>query len=185
MRKEMVDQTDDLSVGRLLGLTVKVHLDDMKRVTIREQDYFHHNISFPHAIQEQNYGSRTSTFFSLGIAFPSKYGQFRVTGGTEVTRNKADGGLIETLNTFLTVFFLQPCSAPSGGSCIRTGCTASTTMLGPTTGRWTLQHQRTTCATSLTGSPMKGPSSTGAHPGPTSVSIQIFLFSLRQIFEVI
>jgi hypothetical protein len=32
MRKEMVDQKDGVS-----RLTVKVHMDDMKRVTIREQ----------------------------------------------------------------------------------------------------------------------------------------------------
>ena len=75
MRKEMVDQKE--GVNRLL---VKVHMDDMKRVTIREQNYFYHNIS--------------NTPFTLGIAFPSKYGQFRVTGGTEITRNKADGGTV-------------------------------------------------------------------------------------------
>ena len=40
MRKEMVDQKDGMS-----RLTVKVHMDDMKRVEIREQDYFYHNIS--------------------------------------------------------------------------------------------------------------------------------------------
>jgi len=75
MRKEMVDQKE--GVNRLL---VKVHMDDMKRVTIREQNYFYHNIS--------------NTPFTLGIAFPSKYGQFRVTGGTEITRNKADAGKV-------------------------------------------------------------------------------------------
>ena len=37
--------------------------------------------------------SLSNTPFTLGIAFPSKYGQFRVTGGTEITRNKADGVL--------------------------------------------------------------------------------------------
>merc|ERR1711962_473954 len=55
-------------------------MDDMKRVTIREQNYFYHNIS--------------NTPFTLGIAFPSKYGQFRVTGGTEITRNKADAAKV-------------------------------------------------------------------------------------------
>ena len=73
MRMKMVDQ----KVG-MNNLTVKVHMDDMKRATIREQSYFYHDIS--------------KTPFTLGIAFPSKYGQFRVTGGTEITRNKADGG---------------------------------------------------------------------------------------------
>jgi hypothetical protein len=75
MRKEMVDQKEGMN-----RLTVKVHMDDMKRVTIREQNYFYHNIS--------------NTPFTLGIAFPSKYGQFRVTGGTEITRNKADAGKV-------------------------------------------------------------------------------------------
>ena len=79
MRKEMVDQKEGMN-----RLTVKVHMDDMKRVTIREQNYFYHNIS--------------NTPFTLGIAFPSKYGQFRVTGGTEITRNKADGGWIKISN---------------------------------------------------------------------------------------
>ncbi len=36
MRKEMVDQKDGVS-----RLTVKVHMDDMKRVTIREQVPYH------------------------------------------------------------------------------------------------------------------------------------------------
>jgi len=75
MRKEMVDQKEGMN-----RLTVKVHMDDMKRVTIREQNYFYHNIS--------------NTPFTLGIAFPSKYGQFRVTGGTEITRNKADAAKV-------------------------------------------------------------------------------------------
>ena len=75
-------------------LTVKVHMDDMKRVTIREQIYFYHNISFPVAIREQNYLYHQTTFFTLGIAFPSEYGQLRVTGGTEITRNEVNGGLI-------------------------------------------------------------------------------------------
>merc|ERR1719225_356293 len=75
MRKEMVDQKEGYN-----RLTVKVHMDDMKRVTIREQNYFYHIIS--------------NTPFTLGIAFPSKYGQFRVTGGTEITRNKADAAKV-------------------------------------------------------------------------------------------
>merc|ERR1719400_2906954 len=75
MRKEMVDQKDGLA-----RLTVKVHMDEMKRVTVREQEYFYYNIS--------------NTPFTLGIAFPSKYGQFRVTGGTEITRIKADAAKV-------------------------------------------------------------------------------------------
>jgi len=75
MRKEMVDQKEGMST-----LTVKMHMDDMKRATIREQNYFYHNIS--------------NTPFTLGIAFPAKYGQFRVTGGTEVTRGKVDAARV-------------------------------------------------------------------------------------------
>ena len=72
MRKEMVDQREGMS-----RFVVKVHMDDMKRASIREQNYFYHNIS--------------NTPFSLGIAFPSKYGQYRVTGGYELTRRGAEG----------------------------------------------------------------------------------------------
>ena len=85
----MVDQKEGMN-----RLTVKVHMDDMKRVAIREQIYFYHNISFPVAIREQNYLYHQTTFFTLGIAFPSEYGQLRVTGGTEITRNEANGGFI-------------------------------------------------------------------------------------------
>merc|ERR1719481_2452391 len=55
-------------------MMVKVHLDDMKRVTIRQQDYFYHTIS--------------NTPFTLGIAFPSEYGKYRVSGGMEINQNK-------------------------------------------------------------------------------------------------
>ena len=72
MRKEMVDQREGMS-----QMKVKVHMDDMKRATIREQNYFYSNIS--------------NTPFTLGLAFPAKYGQFRVKGGTELTRKGGDG----------------------------------------------------------------------------------------------
>jgi len=65
MRQEMVNQKDGVA-----RMTVKVHMDHMKRVTIREQDYFYHNIS--------------NTPFTLGIVFPEKYGKYRVVGGLEV-----------------------------------------------------------------------------------------------------
>merc|ERR1719228_2920037 len=68
MRKEMVDQKDGLA-----RLTVKVHMDEMKRVTVREQDYFYYNIS--------------NTPFTLGIVMPSKYGKYRVSGGLELNQN--------------------------------------------------------------------------------------------------
>jgi len=71
MRKEMVDQKDGLA-----RLTVKVHMDDMKRVTIREQEYFYYNIS--------------NTPFTLGIVMPSKYGKYRVTGGIELNQRRVN-----------------------------------------------------------------------------------------------
>merc|ERR1719342_1098299 len=69
MRKEMVDQKDGLA-----RLTVKVHMDEMKRVTVREQEYFYYNIS--------------NTPFTLGIVMPSKYGKYRVSGGLELNQRR-------------------------------------------------------------------------------------------------
>ena len=64
MRKDMVDQKDGQA-----RLTVKLHMDDFKRVTVREQEYFYYNVS--------------NTPFSLAIAWPSKYGKYRVSGGLD------------------------------------------------------------------------------------------------------
>ena len=105
MRKEMVDQ----KVG-MTRLTVKVHMDDMRRVTIREQNYFYQNIS--------------NTPFSLGIAFPSKYGEFRVTGGTEMARNTTNGGLIKRHSSLSSSYSfrsvqLRPVEAASGLGVLR------------------------------------------------------------------
>merc|ERR1712079_538948 len=73
MRKDMVDQKEGMG-----SLTVKVHMDDMKRVTVREQDYFYYNIS--------------NTPFTLGIALPAKYGKYRVRGGMELNqKGRIDG----------------------------------------------------------------------------------------------
>ena len=73
MRKDMVDQKEGMA-----SLKVKVHLDDMKRVTVREQDYFYYNIS--------------NTPFTLGIALPAKYGKYRVRGGLELNqKGRIDG----------------------------------------------------------------------------------------------
>merc|ERR1719474_602353 len=51
----------------------KLHMDDMKRVTGRDQDYFYHNIS--------------NTPFTIGIVLPAKYGKFRVSGGVDLQNN--------------------------------------------------------------------------------------------------
>merc|ERR1719429_551198 len=67
MRKDMVDQREGIG-----SMKVKVHMDDMKRVTVREQDYFYYNIS--------------NTPFTLGIVLPAKYGKYRVRGGMELNQ---------------------------------------------------------------------------------------------------
>merc|ERR1719186_209692 len=46
----------------------------MKRVTVREQEYFYSDIS--------------STPFTLGIVMPTKYGKYRVSGGLELNQNR-------------------------------------------------------------------------------------------------
>ena len=72
MRKDMVDQKEGMG-----SMRVKVHMDDMKRVTVRDQDYFYYNIS--------------NTPFTLGIALPNMYGKYRVRGGMEVNQQRIDG----------------------------------------------------------------------------------------------
>ena len=46
-----------------------MHMDNMKRVTEREQNYFYTQIH------------PRFTPYSLGIALPAKYGEYRVSGG--------------------------------------------------------------------------------------------------------
>ena len=107
----MVDQKDGLA-----RLTVKVHMDEMKRVTVREQEYFYYNIS--------------NTPFTLGIVMPSKYGKYRVSGGLELNQNRhIDGKLFTTLRKILKYLIQQTRSFRTiDGSCTLTGCTASTIM---------------------------------------------------------
>ena len=82
MRKDMIDQEEGM-----VSMTVRVPMDNMRRVTVREQDYFYHNIP--------------NTSFSLGLTLPSKYGKYRVNGGLNLTeKNSFDGG-------FCT-FFIRP-----------------------------------------------------------------------------
>merc|ERR1719362_2411204 len=69
MRKEMVNQV----IGQNY-LRVKQHFDDMKRATVRTQDYFYHPVS--------------NTPFSLGIALPRDHGKYRVKGEIEVSLAK-------------------------------------------------------------------------------------------------
>jgi len=69
MRKEMVNQVSGQNY-----LRVKQHFDDMKRATVRTQDYFYHPVS--------------NTPFSLGIALPRDHGKYRVKGEIEVSLAK-------------------------------------------------------------------------------------------------
>ena len=148
MRKEMVDQKDGLA-----RLTVKVHMDDMKRVTIREQEYFYYNIS--------------NTPFTLGIVMPSKYGKYRVTGGIELNQRRVNGewevdclkvagkwrNFIQPTHSFLT----------TSGSFIPTGFIVNTTMLELMIA--SLTHQKRTWSTSSTDWPTKKQASTGVKTG--------------------
>ncbi|XP_071745577.1 voltage-dependent calcium channel subunit alpha-2/delta-3 isoform X39 [Lepeophtheirus salmonis] len=69
MRRDMVDQ---LQGG--VSMRVRQHFDDMKRATVREQDYFYHPL--------------INTPFSLGIALPRDYGRQRVSGKVEISLAK-------------------------------------------------------------------------------------------------
>ncbi|KAG8235606.1 hypothetical protein J437_LFUL014650 [Ladona fulva] len=65
MRHEMIDQKEGET-----ELNVKVHCDNMKRVTTRRQKYFYHPIE--------------GTQFTLGIALPDGYGIYEVQGEEEI-----------------------------------------------------------------------------------------------------
>eukprot|EP00096_Caligus_rogercresseyi_P006770 TRINITY_DN2360_c0_g1_i7.p1 TRINITY_DN2360_c0_g1~~TRINITY_DN2360_c0_g1_i7.p1 ORF type:complete len:691 (+),score=187.76 TRINITY_DN2360_c0_g1_i7:226-2298(+) len=69
MRRDMVDQ---LQGG--VSMRVRQHFDDMKRATVREQDYFYHPL--------------INTPFSLGIALPRDYGRQRVSGKVDISLTK-------------------------------------------------------------------------------------------------
>jgi len=64
IRKDLVHQKEGIG-----NMRVKVHMDNMKRVTEREQNYFYTQIH------------PRFTPYSLGIALPAKYGEYRVSGG--------------------------------------------------------------------------------------------------------
>ena len=51
-------------------LSVRVHLDSMRRVTIREQSYAYYPIE--------------NTTFSLGVAWPADYGDLKFRGQVEI-----------------------------------------------------------------------------------------------------
>ena len=56
-------------------MTVQVPMEDMKRMAVRDQDYYHHKIP--------------GAPFTLGIALPSNGGKYRVKGG--IQPNTVDG----------------------------------------------------------------------------------------------
>ena len=106
MRRLMVEQKDGQS-----RLNVRVHMDDMKRVTVREQvvlflsynsetleiviltsflppryfvlNFHRHTLKYSFD-QDYFYHNISNTPFTLGIVFPDKYGKYRVVGGLEV-----------------------------------------------------------------------------------------------------
>ena len=89
MRKDLVDQEK----GQV-RMTVQVPLDNMKRVTVRELDYFYHHIPY--------------SAFSLGLALPSQYGKYLVSGGLQMEENnRFDGFFKPPCLTFLTIAVFQ------------------------------------------------------------------------------
>ncbi|XP_075214887.1 voltage-dependent calcium channel subunit stolid [Lycorma delicatula] len=65
LRHDMVDQKEGET-----ELRVKIHFDEMRRVTTRRHKYFHHPIE--------------GTPFSLGLAMPDGYGMYEVVGQQEI-----------------------------------------------------------------------------------------------------
>uniref|UniRef100_A0A1I8NVI1 Uncharacterized protein n=1 Tax=Stomoxys calcitrans TaxID=35570 RepID=A0A1I8NVI1_STOCA len=59
--------------GELVGVSVKLHYDKMRRVTDQQQDYF--------------FAPLPNTPFSLGIVLPSTYGKTWIKVGDEVLKN--------------------------------------------------------------------------------------------------
>ena len=70
----MIDQKEGLA-----RMTVKVPMDKMRRVTVRDQDYFYHEIP--------------NSPFSLGIAVPREYGKYQVKGGIQLGDSDSVDGL--------------------------------------------------------------------------------------------
>ncbi|KAK8393338.1 hypothetical protein O3P69_013382 [Scylla paramamosain] len=83
LRKDLVEQN---AAERMMS--VKIHLDDMKRVVQRKQKYFAQKIS--------------GTPFSLGIAMPEGYGKYKVHGQIELTREIQDHRAGDVMNHFST-----------------------------------------------------------------------------------
>ncbi|KAL6257421.1 hypothetical protein P5V15_010993 [Pogonomyrmex californicus] len=65
LRRDMIDQKEGET-----DFTIKIHYDDMKRVTIRRHNYFYKPIE--------------GTPFSLGLALPEGYGMFEVRAEQEI-----------------------------------------------------------------------------------------------------
>ncbi|RZF45628.1 hypothetical protein LSTR_LSTR010579 [Laodelphax striatellus] len=71
MRHDMIDQKEGET-----ELKVKIHYDDMRRVTTRRHKYFYHPIE--------------GTPFSLGLALPDGYGMYQVLGEQEIKLSHAN-----------------------------------------------------------------------------------------------
>ncbi|XP_047483058.1 voltage-dependent calcium channel subunit alpha-2/delta-3-like isoform X3 [Penaeus chinensis] len=67
LRRDLIDQREHES-----NFSVKVHMDNMKRVVTRQQRYFTQKVK--------------GTPFSLGIAMPMGYGKYKVYGQVELSR---------------------------------------------------------------------------------------------------
>ncbi|KAL2728968.1 voltage-dependent calcium channel subunit alpha-2/delta-3 isoform X1 [Vespula squamosa] len=71
LRHDMIDQKEGET-----GFAVKIHYDDMKRVTIRRHNYFYKPIE--------------GTPFSLGLALPEGYGMFELLAEQEIKHTIVD-----------------------------------------------------------------------------------------------
>ncbi|XP_042866584.1 voltage-dependent calcium channel subunit alpha-2/delta-3-like isoform X9 [Penaeus japonicus] len=67
LRRDLIDQRENES-----NFSVKIHMDNMKRVVTRQQRYFTQKVK--------------GTPFSLGIAMPMGYGKYKVQGQVELSR---------------------------------------------------------------------------------------------------
>lgn len=67
LRRDLIDQREHES-----NFSVKIHMDNMKRVVTRQQRYFTQRVK--------------GTPFSLGIAMPMGYGKYKVYGQVELSR---------------------------------------------------------------------------------------------------
>lgn len=73
LRQRMID----FDIGKLLGVPVRFHYDNMRRISQERQDYY--------------FAPLPNTPFSLAIVLPSDYGSTWIKVGDEVKRNQHMG----------------------------------------------------------------------------------------------